>query len=82
MRIYNPFNKIKDLNYQLEQLRKENRDIQIKLDRANGNNHKVGIWCQGCKNLMVKERSYPYCDEKFCKLDIKCPDRTETCNGQ
>ena len=77
MKIYNPFNKIRELNRELEALRHEYLSYMQKTEEIN-KEHKCGAWCNGCKNFMeIKYKNFIGMEitEKFCILDNPCKDR-------
>lgn len=80
MKIYNPFKRIKQLENKLQNLEKENEFLR---EKENETKHEIGIWCNGCKNLMKEKVHATFTGEyekKFCMLDIPCKERVE--NGE
>lgn len=75
--ILRPFKKIKEQEEKIEELLEEIDQCKKKEDN---DKHKTGIWCNGCKNLLLNEYQHPIfgnCIDRFCKLDCKCEDRKE-----
>lgn len=69
--------KIKELEQEIETLRKENEYLQKVID---GEKHTTGIHCIGCVNLVETEEYTPFVGKynvKYCKLDFNCEDRVE-----
>lgn len=69
--------KIKELEQEIEILRKEKADLQKVID---GERHMTGIHCVGCANLVEAEEYTPFVGKhnaKYCKLDFNCKDRVE-----
>ena len=69
--------KIKELEQEIEILRKEKADLQKVND---GEKHITGIHCIGCANLVEAEEYTPFVGKhnvKYCKLDFNCKDRVE-----
>lgn len=69
--------KIKELEQEIETLRKEKADLQKVID---GEKHMTGIHCIGCANLVEVEKYTPFTgtyNAKYCKLDFNCKDRVE-----
>ena len=86
MKIYNPFKKIsklerelKDSLLDLDDLKRENERLSGKLEylRENKENHEIGKWCNGCKNLVksMEDTAFGRKELRFCMLDNKCKDR-------
>lgn len=82
--ILRPFKKIKEQEERIEVLLNEINAYKSKEEdrqkKEKEGNHNVGIWCNGCENLLEKE-SYNFvlgkCTDRFCKLDCKCEDRKD-----
>lgn len=58
MEIYNPFKKIKKLNEELIDLKDDNSILRRKIEamEENKEKHECGVWCNGCKNLIEKDK--------------------------
>lgn len=79
--ILRPYKKIADLQAEIKKLKRENKELKSEKENDVCQNHKIGIWCNGCKNIM-EEKIWSaahgnYFTNKFCKLDNKCEDREE-----
>lgn len=69
--------KIKELEQEIEILRKEKANLQKVND---GEKHITGIHCIGCANLVEAEEYTLFVGKynaKYCKLDFNCNDRVE-----
>ncbi len=83
--ILRPFKKIKEQEEEIGRLLHKIRGYEYKEKdmqrKEKAENHNVGIWCNGCKNLLTSEHYNPIygkCVDRFCKLDCKCEDRNES----
>jgi hypothetical protein len=69
--------KIKELEQEIENLRKEKENLQ---KVVNGEKHMTGAHCTSCANLVEVEEYTPFVGKhkvKYCKLDFNCKDRVE-----
>lgn len=80
MKIYNQFKKIKELNEELNDLKRDNSALMLRIESAEKGRktHQCGVWCNGCKNLIEtnwKNSIGLQCKERFCMLDNPCKDK-------
>ncbi len=73
MDIFNK-NKVKELERKIERLESELEIYREKEKENQNKRHKTGVWCQGCKNLIINP-AIGYFSAQFCMLDNECKDR-------
>ncbi len=78
--ILRPFKKIKELQEEINRLNEQIKEMKRKNENNLCKNHKTGLWCNGCQNL-IKEKCWNmvqgHYEMKFCKLENQCEDRKE-----
>lgn len=76
---YNPFRKIKDLEFDLGITTNQLNQARSELWELRSKTHEVSVACVGCENLLEWETDkYGYTGTEYgCKLNNTCPDRKE-----
>lgn len=78
--ILRPFKKIIELQEEINRLNEQIKELKNKNENDLRENHKTGLWCNNCQNLITEKVWGPLqgnYEVKFCKLDNACEDRKE-----
>lgn len=68
--------KIAELKEIIEGQERELKNFRKERDSKNSEKHKMGAWCEGCKNRIIHQ-PFGYYPTQFCILDNECKDRKE-----